>query len=433
MKLKYRFLIPTLIVMALAMAFANALSIRTSFYTRLADQREKLIEQMQLYAYATQAACTNYALQGIEINADDIIKIAKQQNDKIVIAPVENRFTGFIQLDQGTLRGEMPLQISDKWYSFTLNADVSDLYLQRTRELSQYHGIYLGTMLLIAGILFLIAGHVTKSLAELTHVCVELSKQNLSCRVQVSEQGEIGLLSNTLNHMADEITDQISRRTRFIENLTHEIKTPLASIVGHADTIRSGMLTESEVLIAAQTILHEGKRLSTLSTTLSNWILLKQEMPVFHDLSVDMLFEEVIHTFQVFTGRIIVASDSQHVLLHGDKTLLISLLINLIRNAQNAGASNVVLKSEVFTSSIVRICVADNGCGMEQETLAFITEPFYRVDKARSRANGGLGLGLSLCKEIIHLHCGSLHFESTVGQGTTVYVEIPGKAANEDI
>ena len=105
----------------------------------------------------------------------------------------------------------------------------------------------------------------------------------------------------------------------------------------------------------------------------------------------------------------------------GERDLLFTLTQNLINNALNASDTDSIVN---VTLSEKMICVADSGRGIPAEHIKRVTEPFYRVDKARSRKLGGTGLGLSLCKAIAEAHGGTLSIESASGQGTTVRVDL---------
>ena len=109
--------------------------------------------------------------------------------------------------------------------------------------------------------------------------------------------------------------------------------------------------------------------------------------------------------------------------------LVKSLVINLVDNARKAtekGGNIYILSTMTDTGCAIR--VVDNGRGMPQEAISKITEAFYRVDKSRSRAQGGAGLGLALCRQIVELHGGKMEFESILGKGTSVKVTLNGGA-----
>jgi len=108
--------------------------------------------------------------------------------------------------------------------------------------------------------------------------------------------------------------------------------------------------------------------------------------------------------------------------------LVKTLLINLWDNARKAGAKRILVNSVMLPDGC-RFAVKDDGQGIPPEALSHLTEAFYRVDKSRSRALGGVGLGLSLCQEIAALHNGEIRFESEPGCGTTVTVDLKGGRA----
>ena len=127
--------------------------------------------------------------------------------------------------------------------------------------------------------------------------------------------------------------------------------------------------------------------------------------------------------------RLVCKAEQKRVVLEPD--LVKSLLYNLVDNASKAMDNGGIIA--VRATAIPGGCqfqVADNGRGMEPEALTRITEAFYRVDKARSRSQGGAGLGLSLCKQIAELHSGNISFDSEPGKGTRVTVTLYGKAGN---
>lgn len=432
MKLQYRFLLPTIIVIALVLSSFATLLMNLSFQAQLSGERKSLRDRARSVTYITQSAYANYALQGIMPDEEQTYALATTQGEDIALENIDAPIPERLWLDGQTLRAEKAFQLSDSWYRLTLASDLSEVYALRALLLRYYHIAYLAAVILVSGVLLLIVRYVTKPLAELTRVSLELTNGNLDARPRICSKDEIGALAASLSGMADAVTDQITRQTRFINNLTHEMKTPLTSMIGHADNLRSGRVSGDDALITAQTIFREGKRLDALSTAMTEWILLKRDAPVMNSLYTLRLFEEITTAFVISEeSRIQISSDSRNIELHGDHALISAMLGNLVRNALTAGATEIRLNSEVIDAYAARIVVSDNGCGMTEDELSHIVEPFYRVDKARSRANGGAGLGLALCKEIVTLHRGILRFESKPCQGTRAIIEIKGKAVDE--
>lgn len=210
----------------------------------------------------------------------------------------------------------------------------------------------------------------------------------------------------------------------------HELKTPMTAIIGFADLLRQGNLDENTRMMAANYIHSEGKRLEKLSFKLLEMIVLRKDGLTMKRVWLPRYLEEVekalAPTLKNKGIRLICRAEQGRAVLEPD--LVKSLLYNLIDNASKAmeGEGIIAVKASAIPGGC-QFLVADNGRGMEEKDLARITEAFYRVDKSRSRQQGGAGLGLALCKQIVELHNGTLHYESKLGSGTQVTVTLYGK------
>lgn len=241
-------------------------------------------------------------------------------------------------------------------------------------------------------------------------------------RLQRAEEleGEIKLL--------EEAAD---RREEFIASFAHELKTPLTAIIGYADMLRSREMSPKNRFTAAGYIFSEGKRLEALSLKLMEIIVSgkqgierrKFDAPYFirevaavtvpslasDGMTLDMRWEQ---------GEVEIEPD-----------LFKTLMVNLIDNARKASkkGQTVELYGKKEDGGYA-FYVRDHGRGMKKEDLSRITEPFYMIDKSRSRAQNGAGLGLALCQRIAELHGTTLEYESEPGIGTTVRVLLKGGA-----
>lgn len=238
-------------------------------------------------------------------------------------------------------------------------------------------------------------------------------------RVRISE----------LERSIENLENVAARREEFIGSFAHELKTPLTAIIGYADMLRSKDMNPKSRFTAAGYIFSEGKRLEALSLKLMDIIVAgKQdferkrfEIGYFlrsvaavtvpslsaEDITLDMRWEP---------GYILVEPD-----------LFKTLMINLVDNARKASHKNSVI--ELFAKiedGGCAIYVRDHGRGMPKEELSKITEPFYMIDKSRSRAQNGAGLGLALCQRIAELHDTRLEYESELAVGTTVRILVKG-------
>ncbi len=241
----------------------------------------------------------------------------------------------------------------------------------------------------IAILSMIISKLIIKPIENLSKASKHIAIGNYENRAQVITKDEIGTLAIQFNLMAEEIEKKIheleeeaQRKQRFIDNLTHELRTPLTSVIGYSDILSSIKYDEGNFNKGLGYINSEGKRMLNLVTTL--------------------------------------------------KDMLKGVLINLIDNSIKASScgSKIILGIEEFENTVC-IYIKDFGCGMIDEEVKKVLEPFYRVDKSRARKDGGVGLGLSICDEIIKRHNGRLEINSKLCEGTTVRIyfekEVKGK------
>lgn len=215
-------------------------------------------------------------------------------------------------------------------------------------------------------------------------------------------------------------------------SFAHELKTPMTSIIGYADLLRSQSLDEQEAQEAANYIFSEGKRLEALSIKLLDLLMVKHQPPTLKATRMATVIESLASHLQPVYQQsgITLQCRCQDGLCCLDPDLFRSVLVNLLDNARKAlpdGGNIYVLGDQ--TQDGYRVRVLDNGRGMPEEATRHLTEAFYRVDKARSRAQGGAGLGLTLCSRIIELHKGTISFASREGNGTCVTIILPEVSA----
>ena len=323
------------------------------------------------------------------------------------------------------------------------------LYMETVRDISRlfndreiHYQVYRWIVLLVMGagslVMFALSYWLTTPIRSLGRVATQLAQGDYSPRAKVLGGDEIGELAESFNHMADaveknvqELEDAARRQEDFTASFVHELKTPLTSIIGYADMLRSGNLPEDMRFKAASYIFSEGKRLENLSLALMSLLVVGHSAADARPVNMRRLCQEAGRICQpaMRAKGLTLSVRAEEGLLRGDAALLQTLLQNLLDNARKATDSGgqVVLAGRKDKEGY-RITVADQGRGIPEGELNKITEPFYMVDKSRSRAEGGAGLGLALCKQIAALHGGELRFESREGRGTTVTVELGGVA-----
>ena len=220
------------------------------------------------------------------------------------------------------------------------------------------------------------------------------------------------------------------RQSRFVADLTHELKTPLTSMIGYADLLRSAPLDESRRRAAADAIYHESTRLESLSQQLLALQGLQTDGVTLGSVPVAAVFADVARSLPDAALDCYAPAGAT---VRADRVLLADLLRNLVLNALHAEPKDgTVHLTCAEAGGQWRLTVRDNGCGIPAGALPHLTEPFYRVDKARARANGGSGVGLALCAEIAAAFGTKLEFESTPGEGTTVAICLQKEAADDE-
>ncbi len=320
--------------------------------------------------------------------------------------------------------------------------DLSHVYAVRQTQQKQYFIVYLAVVLFGIGASAVLSFALTRRLHRLTATVRRISGGDLSKRSRLISNDEFGQLSRDFDAMADKLQETIShlesdmqRQEYFMGAFAHELKTPMTSIIGFADLLRQGDLDENTRMMAAEYIYSEGRRLERLSFKLLDLLLLTKDDIAMKRVWLASYMNEIEHALSPALKRkgirLVCKAEQKRVLLEPD--LVKSLVYNLVDNASKAmDGGGIVAVSATAIPGGCQFQVADNGRGMAEEELAKITEAFYRVDKARSRSQGGAGLGLALCKQIVQLHSGSIHFTSTPGRGTRVTVTLYGKAGKQD-
>lgn len=317
-------------------------------------------------------------------------------------------------------------------------SSVSDAYAARNEQLRIYRHVFAAVVIFGGGLSWLLAYWLTRPLTALSRASRRFAAGDLDYREPVRSTDELGTLTADFNSMADklssnihELQDAAARQENFMGSFAHEMKNPMTSIIGYAELIRSQLLTPEEQQDAANYIFSEGKRLESLSFKLLDILVLKKKSAELQPCSPAQLVGGTVeHLRRVYAEKnIVLQCRCEDGLCMLEPDLVKSLLVNLLDNARKAmdGGGNIYVVSEMLPGGC-RIRVLDTGRGIPQAEIAHITEAFYRVDKSRSRAQGGVGLGLSLCNEIVRLHNGTMSFASRVGNGTCVTVELKGGA-----
>lgn len=444
-------------LLSLSFGIGGSLMISSSFSSAVAQEKRACEESYGFVVKTVQMVNSISTLP----NRTDIAEVLKKMDDmgpmnfdavRMSVQDDVFYFTGPDDLPYTQQSGVSVVSVGDKHYcrvsglintesdalTFAAFKDISSVYDMRDRQYRTYAIVFAVTVIVGTLMSYLMSRLITKPLEKLTDATKKLAEGELSYRCGIDTPDETGELSRSFDAMArkleenvEQLHDAMHRQEEFMGSFAHEMKTPMTSIIGYADLLRSQSLGPVEQMEAANYIFSEGKRLESLSLKLLEIIVLKNTELELRAVSPAQLIENTVRYLEPIyekSGIVMQCScQSGECLLEPD--LVRSLLVNLIDNAKKAldKGGRIDISSRMCDDGCI-IRVHDNGPGIPPDAIEHLTEAFYRVDKSRSRAQGGVGLGLSLCSDIARLHGGKISFESDGCKGTCVIVELHGGA-----
>ena len=322
------------------------------------------------------------------------------------------------------------------------------LYLRYEKELTELNEVWdklqtnylvisLSFSFVLAISLFIILRRTMKPITQLTKVVDDMAEGNWESKAPETGKDEVATLGRHFNRMADKIQDNIQQirqeadaKQEFVDNFAHELKSPLTSIYGFAEYVQKANIPEDEKIQCMSYIMDESKRLLQLSYTLLDMAKIRNEAIHIEEVKLCDVEEQIqkrMETLCAERGVTLVCNRSADTMF-ANEVLLFSLLCNLIQNAVYACKSGDIVTWGVEEEAAnIRIYVEDNGCGMTKEQVKRVKEPFYRVDKARSREAGRTGLGLAICSQIVEYHNARMDIQSEPDKGTIITVLFPKK------
>lgn len=318
--------------------------------------------------------------------------------------------------------------LCDGEYRFVFAKNVEQLDKEFYSLIAVYTFTALAVSAFLAVCLFFILKRLSVPLDKLRNATQKIEYGDFSVTVEGKGKDEFSLLAKSFNSMLSKINEQMialeadaEKKQMLVDNMAHELRTPLTSIQGYAEYLEKAAVTEENRILAAKYIVSESTRLKKISDILLDTAYIRGNTVETSTVSISALLNDTVERLsakaQKSSVTLLTASDDTEV--DGDSTLLSMLFYNLTENAIKA--CGVGGKVELCCANKI-VTVKDNGKGMTSEQLLHITEPFYRTDRSRSRAEGGAGLGLALCKQIVVSHSADISFKSCLGKGTEITV-----------
>lgn len=269
---------------------------------------------------------------------------------------------------------------------------------------------------------------------RVTAVARVISGRDLSQRVPVPKtHDEVSELATTLNNMLDRLQESFETQRRFTADASHELRTPVTAIVGHANYLLRRTKPTPEQVDSLTVIKREAERMAKLVNDLLELARADAGFSVEkHPVNVVEVVESVHMDIALAAGNTdIKVSSAQPVIeVLGDAGRLKQVFLNLVQNAINAGAQHVSV-SITQERDMVRIEVLDDGPGIAPDAIPHLFERFFRIDGARSGRGNGSGLGLAIVKWIVQQHDGEVFVESKLGEGSVFTVLLPAYSGKQ--
>jgi len=406
-------------------ALANSFSSMARYYAAPEDgdsARESLIR----YCFSRFAD-----QEGVLLRAGEILQSSVSVDPSEFARPDQQTQT--MAVYQGLVDGRQLLIVgsyewvqSERFY-VGLVRDITDVYEAMGRLTRLFLLVCAGGVFLGMGLLFFVVKKSTAPLSRLAAATEEIAAGAYDKRVTVAGRDEVGELGERFNQMAQavenrvhQLTAQNERQRLFIGGVSHEFKTPLAAIRLHGDLLQSAKLSPAERGDSLQHIQRAGAYMSRMIQSLMALLLLDRGIEREETDPADLVaaVADAAKNGLAARGVTLVTACQDASPLPLNETLMISLLLNLIENAARSYDPEDANKTVTLRALDRCFEVSDHGRGIPAEARAHIFEPFFRVDKARSRKQGGTGLGLALVKAIADAHGAALSLESEPGKGT---------------
>jgi len=360
-------------------------------------------------------------------------RIVVTNNNGIVVADSEGDLSG--KLYETELPGQplMPMMQPE--------APVGTLYISPPSSLVSTQLLYaaIGRYFLWGGLVaigialiitFLLSRRILSPVKALTSAAQRFGHGDFSQSVEIKDRGEIGELAKAFNSMASDLERVEQLRRNMVADIAHELRTPLSNIKGYLEAILDGVKKQDTETI--RSLNEEATLLSRLVDDLQELSLAEAGKLKLDCKPEDIgnLVKQAVSTMQeqATAKGLLVFTNLPETLpkvkidSHRINQVLRNLLKNAIAHTEKGGSITVTAQEQ---SGWVKVSVADTGEGIPPEALPYIFERFYRVDKSRTRATGGIGLGLTIAKQLVEAHGGEIEAQSELGKGSRFIFTVP--------
>lgn len=329
------------------------------------------------------------------------------------------------------------MQLTQQNYKIITATDITEIDKLKDEQIEFYIRINIGGSFIISFILYICVNFITRKIKILDVAAKQIAKGDYKIDIKNLGKDEIGSLARTFNNMAIAIDTNINtinkisqNRKNFISNITHEIRTPLTSIIGYSSLIKNKKVTDLNTINNyALKINNEGIYIKEMTDKLKDLILLENTDIQLENVNISEEITKIMKDIkETFKNVDFITDIEKNVWGKVDTILLKSLLFNLIKNSIESYEKQPIVKIILEKNGTIR--VADYGKGIPKDEIEKIKDPFYTLNKNRNREISGMGLGLSLCTTIVKVHKGSLKIESELGKGTQIIIKLNENQGN---
>ena len=269
---------------------------------------------------------------------------------------------------------------------------------------------------------------VLKNIREFIEATEKLSRGDFSARLNIKKPPEFQILSKNFNAMAEELGGIEVLRTDFINNFSHEFKTPIISIKGFAEILKDDDLSKEEKNEYLDIIIEESKRLSSLATNVLNLSKIETQV-ILNDIQRFNIGEQIRQSILLLDSKfqaknILLDINIEDCYINGNKEMLNQVWVNILENAIKFNRENGIVSVNIKKKEEnIFIHISDTGLGIAKESIPKIFDKFYQVDTSHS--TNGNGLGLAIVKKIVELHNGTIKCDSIVSKGSKFTIMLP--------
>ena len=340
--------------------------------------------------------------------------------------------TAEMEGDQGIWLYSRPARDQPGYYEILAVTQPKSGAVDLAADLKRVLFISVPLTLILAGVLgYLLVKRTLKPIAEITRTAQEIQSQDLSRRIEIKNDDELGKLAATLNRAFENLQKSLERQRQFTNDASHELQTPLAIVKGEATLALTRERSKEEYQKALESISQE---ISHIFSIVNKLLTLARADSGTEQVNPDKVnlktfLEDIAADIQILAERKRLGFQvdlPENLIIQGDEVKLRELFLNLLDNAiKYTPSGGKISLSLVRKNDVAKIIVEDTGIGIPGEHLPHIFDRFYRVNRIHTNSDEGSGLGLAICQHIVELHGGKIVAESEVGKGSSFTVILP--------